>query len=104
MKSVEKNLNLLSNSQSEKEKLSKTKSDSVSKITQSNSNKSAKSPDDVEVLYQRLGTKWYAFSVVEEEVFFSTVPDFVIGNHEQIVLDQAGAATASRSKSVRGNS
>ena len=32
-----------------------------------------KTKTEVEVLYQRLGGKWYAFSVVNDEVFFGTV-------------------------------
>ncbi len=27
-----------------------------------------------DVLYQKLGDKWYAFSLVDEEVFFAAVP------------------------------
>ena len=32
----------------------------------------------VEVLYQRIGSKWYAFSEQNDEVFFTEVPDEVI--------------------------
>lgn len=44
------------------------KTDQVAKIMQ---------PTDstVEVLYQKLGDKWYAFSVIGEDVFFSSVPE-----------------------------
>ncbi len=34
--------------------------------------------DTVEVLYQRLGDRWFAFSVVGDEVFFSEVPEDAI--------------------------
>lgn len=36
----------------------------------------------VDVLYQRMGTKWYAFSEQNDEVFFTEVPDEVIENLE----------------------
>jgi hypothetical protein len=32
----------------------------------------------VEVLYQHIGGKWYAFSEQNDEVFFTEVPDEVI--------------------------
>lgn len=39
------------------------------------SNKNSQSAqNEIEVLYQRLGDKWYAFSVVGEEVLYGAVP------------------------------
>ncbi|MFN7684655.1 MAG: hypothetical protein ACK5QT_04495 [Oligoflexia bacterium] len=32
----------------------------------------------VEVLYQRIGSKWYAFSEENNEVFFTEVPEDVL--------------------------
>lgn len=34
----------------------------------------AKTGKEVEVLYQRLGGKWFAFSVVDDDVYFGEVP------------------------------
>ena len=34
----------------------------------------SKDNSTVEVLYQKLGDKWYAFSIIGEEVFFSALP------------------------------
>lgn len=34
----------------------------------------------VDVLYQRMGTKWYAFSEQNDEVFFTEVPEEVIAD------------------------
>jgi hypothetical protein len=31
-----------------------------------------------DVLYQRLGSKWYAFSLIEGETFFSEVPEDLV--------------------------
>ena len=33
---------------------------------------------EVEVLYQKMGETWYAFSLIEDEVFFSPVPEAAI--------------------------
>jgi hypothetical protein len=33
-----------------------------------------KNDREVEVLYQRLGDRWFAFSLVDDEVFFGSVP------------------------------
>ncbi len=33
---------------------------------------------EVEVLYQRMGSRWYAFSAQGDEVFYSAVPEEVI--------------------------
>ena len=30
---------------------------------------------DVDVLYQKLGDTWYAFSIIDEEVFMSPISD-----------------------------
>lgn len=36
---------------------------------------------EVDVLYQRMGDTWYAFSVIDDEVFFGEVsPELVPGN------------------------
>ncbi len=32
----------------------------------------------VEVLYQRMGNRWFAFSIVDDEVFAGAVPDEAI--------------------------
>lgn len=39
---------------------------------------------EVEVLYQRMGEKWFAFSIVDEEVFIGEVPESAIQNKAPI--------------------
>lgn len=39
-----------------------------------NPNTESKNDSTVEVLYQKLGDKWYAFSIIGEEVFFGSLP------------------------------
>lgn len=34
--------------------------------------------EKVDVLYQRIGAKWYAFSEENDEVFFTEVPEEII--------------------------
>lgn len=34
--------------------------------------------EKVEVLYQRIGAKWYAFSEENDEVFYTEVPEDII--------------------------
>lgn len=52
-------------------------------MSQANSNKKShenKQNQDqtVEVLYQRLGNKWFAFSLIDDEVFVGSVPEEAI--------------------------
>ncbi|MCC7440684.1 MAG: hypothetical protein IT285_03560 [Bdellovibrionales bacterium] len=34
---------------------------------------------EVDVLYQRLGDRWFAFSIVDDEVYMGAIPDESIG-------------------------
>jgi hypothetical protein len=56
---------------------------------QINSNNNAIAGDEVEVLYQKLGEKWFAFSLIDNEVFVCPVTE-----------DEMNAA---RAKSIRGS-
>jgi hypothetical protein len=52
---------------------------------------------DVDVLYQKLGNTWYAFSIVEDEVFMSPVSEDTLNgikdsNHEALYNDTGSAA------------
>lgn len=40
--------------------------------------------EKVEVLYQRIGNRWYAFSEKNNDVFFGTVPDDALDAFEGI--------------------
>lgn len=43
------------------------------------------SEKEADVLYQRLGSKWYAFTMVDDEVFMGAVEDESISaNHAEI--------------------
>lgn len=46
-----------------------------SKNNKSNSNQNNSQEKDVDVLYQRLGNQWFAFSIIDEEVFVSPVSE-----------------------------
>ncbi len=37
----------------------------------------------VEVLYQRMGNKWYAFSLIDDEVFMGEVPEEAISEIQE---------------------
>ncbi len=39
------------------------------------SNKTKKSDETANVLYQKMNGRWYAFSVVEDEVYLGEVPE-----------------------------
>lgn len=47
----------------------------MSKSSKNNQNKNPATEMDVEVLYQKLGDRWFAFSIVNDEVFMSPVSD-----------------------------
>lgn len=46
----------------------------------------------VEVLYQRLGSRWFAFSVVNDEVFMGEVPEAAIQAPTERVHRKIGSA------------
>jgi len=52
-----------------------TKKQETETTTPANTEKNTDST--VEVLYQKLGDKWYAFSIIDDEVFFGSVPQEV---------------------------
>lgn len=58
--------------------------------TQEQAPTSAQAYDDqeVEVLYQRMGDRWYAFSLIDDEVFFGS-----ISSEEIIAADNAKPGT-----------
>lgn len=56
---------------------------------QINTTNNAIAGDEVEVLYQKLGEKWFAFSLIDNEVFVCPVSE-----------DEMNAA---RAKSIRGS-
>lgn len=65
------------------------------KITKNKSNKKttnagigAEKDEVVEVLYQKMGSRWYSFFVIDEEVYMGSIPDEAI---EEIQLRQADA-------------
>jgi hypothetical protein len=51
---------------------------------------------DVEVLYQKMGNRWFAFSVVEGEVF--------MGSISQEEIDALEAAESKKTFEMNGNS
>ncbi len=55
-----------------------TKPERNDTMSAKNGNKQTNREMDVEVLYQKLGDRWFAFSLVEGEVFMSPVSDEVI--------------------------
>jgi hypothetical protein len=55
------------------------------KIETQNNNAS----DTAEVLYQKLGTRWYAFSVIDDEVFMGSISQDEINNVESATGGEA---------------
>ncbi len=49
--------------------------ENTKKIAKSNTAHPMASDASVEVLYQRMGDKWYAFSVIDDEIFFGSVDE-----------------------------
>jgi hypothetical protein len=46
-------------------------------------------PQTAEVLYQKLGTRWYAFSVIDDEVFMGSISQEEINELESAECDEA---------------
>ncbi len=40
-----------------------------------NQNQPAMTEQDVDVLYQKLGDRWFAFSIINDEVFMAPIPE-----------------------------
>jgi hypothetical protein len=55
----------------EKIKATKTKSDS--NLNKNSSGAGIAAEREVDVLYQRLGSRWFAFSLVDDEVFVGSI-------------------------------
>lgn len=53
---------------------------------------------EVEVLYQKMGNRWYAFSMIDEEVFFGSISD------EEIHDLERKNARRGKSQKIAGNS
>jgi hypothetical protein len=43
--------------------------------THKNTNKNPQSAETVEVLYQKLGDRWYAFSLIDDDVFVGSISE-----------------------------
>ena len=56
----------------------KMKSDEVSATSQKRDDR------EVQVLYQKLGNQWYAFSLVDDEVFMAAVSEDVIQDRNPV--------------------
>lgn len=52
----------------------------------------------VEVLYQRLGDKWFAFSAVGDDLFFAEVPDSAIETARAGEVSCEGVSEGERSR------
>ncbi len=44
--------------------------------------------DTVEVLYQKLGSNWYAFVEIDQEIFFCAIPQHLDPRYHKISLSQ----------------
>jgi hypothetical protein len=54
------------------------------------------------VLYQKLGTDWYAFTEVDGDCFMTKVSDDVVAqNHHRVAQESAAAALALENKAKR---
>lgn len=63
-----------------------------------------KSTGEVEVLYQRMGDRWYAFSLVGEEVFFGQVDPQIVGKTEENADEFADFETLLNRELAKGES
>jgi hypothetical protein len=66
--------------------------------TSSSSSKRAIDNGTVEVLYQKMGDRWFAFSLVGDEVFVGSLTE------EEIAGNQAAIAQSERLHPISGNS
>ena len=66
------------------------------KTTQKNTNGQKNNAQNVEVLYQKMGSRWFAFSIVEGEVF--------MGSISQEEIDRLEAKEATDTFLINGNS
>lgn len=48
---------------------------SESKKNPNTEEKKINKTDEAEILYQKLGDRWYAFSVIDDEVYIGSIPD-----------------------------
>ena len=66
----------------------------------SSKEKSLKAGDEVEVLYQRMGDRWFAFSLIDDEVFVGSITP------EELEAEKAVSTDKRRKKVYReaGNS
>lgn len=68
------------------------------KSTTNHNENHAKSSETVEVLYQKLGDRWYAFSLIDQEVFVGSI------SQEEIDAMEAKQARAGKMYKITGNS
>lgn len=67
--------------------MSASKSKMNGKKADANSAHKLVSNDSVEVLYQKMGDRWFAFSLVNEEVFVGSISQEEIDRLEANLLD-----------------
>ncbi len=66
--------------------------------TNSKANNKNTNSETVEVLYQKLGGRWYAFSLIDDEIFMGSV------SQEEIDASEARSKKQERVHHVTGNS
>ena len=57
---------------------------------------------EVEVLYQRLGNRWFAFSLIDDEIFVGSLPEQNLSEEEP--KESTPTERKSKSKKLAGNS
>jgi hypothetical protein len=57
---------------------------SDNKLIQSANQKSPKKEETVEVLYQKLGDRWFAFSMIDDEVFVGSIKQSEIDSNGKV--------------------
>jgi hypothetical protein len=76
----------------------RTENQTASQTKRQNTAKKKSADDTIEVLYQKMGDRWFAFSLVNDEVFVGSL------TQDEIAQAHDGANLSSKVHSISGNS
>lgn len=72
------------------------------KGNQESTTKDSMKEREVDVLYQRLGDRWFAFSLIDNEVFVGSIPTNNLNAVD--AADTTGTKKKTKGKKIAGNS
>lgn len=67
----------------------------VKVLTAVENNSSQKNKKAVEVLYQKMGDRWFAFSMIDDELFFGSIPE------NEIIQRESDSEKSTREKNAK---